>query len=113
MNNGLDIEVDFLDFGREDVTANPTDRAKFKLCSLRNIAVTSPYMHNGRFARLEEVVDHYNEEIHPSPNLDQAILATAETGLLLTSEDKTDFLNFLKTLTDETFLENPEYASPF
>lgn len=70
-------------------------------------------MHDGRFATLEEVVDHYNEGIHPSPTLDQALLATTETGLLLTAENKTDLINFLKTLTDETFLENPEFASPF
>ncbi|NEN23834.1 cytochrome-c peroxidase [Cryomorpha ignava] len=113
MNNGLDIEADFLDFGRENATENPADRAKFKVPSLRNIAVTPPYMHDGRFATLEEVVDHYNEGIHPSPTIDQALLATAETGLFLTTEDKTDLINFLKTLTDETYLENPEYASPF
>ena len=113
MNNGLEIEIDFLDFGREDITGDPTDRARFKVPSLRNIAVTPPYMHDGRFSTLEEVVDHYNEGIHPSPTLDQALLATTETGLLLTAEDKTDLINFLKTLTDETFLENPEYASPF
>ncbi len=113
MNNGLDIEADFLDFGRENATENSADRARFKVPSLRNIAVTAPYMHDGRFATLEEVVDHYNEGIHPSPTIDQALLATAETGLFLTAEDKTDLINFLKTLTDEMYLENPEYASPF
>ncbi len=113
MNNGLDIEADFLDFGRENATGNPADRARFKVPSLRNVAVSPPYMHDGRFASLEEVIDHYNEGIHPSPSLDQALLATAESGLFLTAEDKTDLIHFLKTLTDEAYLENPEYASPF
>lgn len=113
MNNGIDQENRFSDLGRELVTEDPTDRAKFKVPSLRNIALTPPYMHDGRFATLEEVVDHYNEGIHPSPTLDLALLATTETGLLLTTEDKADLINFLKTLTDDVYLENPEYASPF
>ena len=113
MNNGLDYESDFLDFGRENATDDPNDRAKFKVTSLRNVAVTPPYMHDGRFATLEEVIDHYNENIRESPSLDQALLATKETGLLLTDQDKTDLINFLQTLTDEVYLENPEYASPF
>lgn len=113
MNNGIDQENRFSDLGRELVTENPLDRAKFKVPSLRNIANSAPYMHDGRFATLEEVIDHYNENIHVSPTLDQALLATTETGLLLTDQDKTDLINFLKTLTDETYLENAEYASPF
>ncbi|HKK38252.1 MAG TPA: cytochrome c peroxidase, partial [Cryomorphaceae bacterium] len=113
MNNGLDTDAEFQDLGREDVTGDPEDRAKFKVPTLRNIAVTPPYMHDGRFNTLEEVVNHYNEGIKVSSSVDGAILATESTGLLLTDQDKTDLVNFLHTLTDESFATNPEYADPF
>ena len=113
MNNGLDTDANFEDFGRENATLLPEDRAKFKVPSLRNIAVTPPYMHDGRFNTLEEVIDHYNEGIQESSTVDDAILATKQTGLLLTEQDKTDLVNFLKTLTDTDLLTNTAYASPF
>lgn len=113
MNNGLDAEVDFADMGRENVTGDPMDRARFKVPSLRNIELTAPYMHDGRFSTLEEVVDHYNEGIHPSTTVDEAILATSETGLFLTDEDKVDLVNFLKTLTDQSFVNDERYTDPF
>lgn len=113
MNNGLDSEEDFADFGREKATMSPEDRAKFKVPSLRNIALTAPYMHDGRFATLEEVIDHYNEGIHPSSTIDPALLATSATGLFLTEEDKVDLVNFLKTLTDESMLTDERFSDPF
>ena len=113
MNNGLDTDSEFDDIGREEVTKNPADRAKFKVPSLRNVAVTPPYMHDGRFKTLEEVIDHYNEGIKESSTVDPAILTTKETGLLLTDQDKVDLINFLKTLTDPVFLDNDEYKDPF
>lgn len=113
MNNGLDTDAQFVDLGREEVTKNAADRAKFKVPTLRNIAVTPPYMHDGRFNTLEEVIDHYNEGIQESSTVDPAILATKGTGLGLTEQDKVDLVNFLKTLTDDTFLNNDEYKSPF
>ncbi len=113
MNNGLDNENDFADLGRALVTMNPNDNAKFKVPSLRNIAVTPPYMHDGRFSTLEEVIEHYNTGIKVSPTLDFALLNTTDTGLLLTEQDKQDLINFLHTLTDDVFLNNPEYKTPF
>ena len=113
MNNGLDTDAEITDIGREKVTNNASDRAKFKVPSLRNVAVTAPYMHDGRFKTLEEVIDHYNEGIKTSATADQTVLNTKDTGLMLTDQDKTDLINFLKTLTDETFLTNSEYADPF
>ncbi len=113
MNNGLDTDAEFLDTGRENVTMNTADRAKFKVPTLRNIEVTPPYMHDGRFQTLEEVVDHYNEGIKESSTADQTVLNTKDTGLFLTEQDKEDLVNFLKTLTDQTFLNNEEYKSPF
>lgn len=113
MNNGLDEDADFLDIGREEVSEKPEDRAKFKVPSLRNVAVTPPYMHDGRLNTLEEVIAHYNEGIRESSTVDPAILNTKDTGLFLTEQDKTDLVNFLKTLTDNDLLTNPAYASPF
>ena len=113
MNNGLDSDAEFVDMGREMVTMNPADRAKFKVPSLRNIELTPPYMHDGRFETLEEVIDHYNEGIKASSTVDPAILNTQSTGLLLTEDDKVDLINFLKTLTDYSLLNNEDYASPF
>jgi cytochrome c peroxidase len=113
MNNGLDSDTDFTDLGREDVTLNPEDRAKFKVPSLRNVALTAPYMHDGRFQTLEEVVDHYNEGIQSSSTVDPTVENTRETGLFLTEQDKEDLINFLHTLTDEVMINEPAYRSPF
>ncbi len=113
MNNGLDSDASMTDMGRAEVTNNPDDNGKFKVPSLRNIAVTAPYMHDGRFETLEQVIDHYNEGIQESSTADQTVLNTKDTGLFLTDQDKEDLINFLKTLTDETFLNEALYKSPF
>lgn len=113
INNGLDEEADFTDMGYYDVTENTDDRAKFKVPSLRNIELTAPYMHDGRFATLEEVVEHYDNGIHASPTLDVTLDNTRYTGLMLTPQDKADLVAFLKTLTDESLTTNPAYSSPF
>lgn len=109
MNNGLDEDGEFTDRGREDVTDNPEDRGKFKVPSLRNIAVTGPYMHDGRFNTLEEVIAHYNSELKNSMTLDPALEMTMDTGLMLDETDIQDLINFLHTLTDHHFLDNIEY----
>ncbi|MCH2234394.1 MAG: cytochrome-c peroxidase [Crocinitomicaceae bacterium] len=112
MNNGLDTDAMFTDIGFEAVTGNAEDRAKFKVTSLRNIEVTGPYMHDGRFTTLEEVVEHYNSGIHLSSTVDPAIANTESTGLMLDAQDKIDLVNFLKTLTDDTYLNNSDYSDP-
>lgn len=106
MNNGLDET--FTDLGLGAVTGNSFDNGKFKVPSLRNIEVTGPYMHDGRFNTLEEVVNHYNSGVVDSPTLDPNMHSGLE-GLNLNEQDITDLVNFLKTLTDEEFLNNPEY----
>jgi cytochrome c peroxidase len=113
MNNGLDAEADITDIGREEVTGNPNDKAKFKVTTLRNIELTAPYMHDGRFQTLEEVVEHYNSGIQTSATADPTVLNTQSTGLMLTTQDKQDLVNFLKALTDDTFLNEVAYGSPF
>ena len=112
-NNGLDSAEDFTDLGRFDVTGNPGDRARFRVTSLRNIAVNPPYMHDGRFETLEEVIQHYNSGIKNSPTLDQFLSTTQSTGLMLDEQEIADLVSFLHTLTDETFLNNPAYKNPF
>jgi cytochrome c peroxidase len=111
MNNGLDAT--FTDNGRGKATKDPADNGKFKVTSLRNIAVTAPYMHDGRFNTLEEVVNHYNSGIAASATLDPAIEQTREKGLFLTEQDKQDLVAFLKTLTDKDLSTNSNYSNPF
>lgn len=113
MNNGLDNDANMLDLGYMDVTSNSNDKGKFKVPTLRNIEVTFPYMHDGRFNTLEEVVDHYNSGIITSNTVDPAVLNTQSTGLMLTAQDKVDLVNFLKTLTDYTFLTDKRFSNPF
>ena len=111
MNNGLDAT--FADDGRGKATEDPADNGKFKVTSLRNIALTAPYMHDGRFNTLEEVVEHYNSQLQASSTLDPALEQTRETGLFLTEQDKKDLVAFLKTLTDKDLTTNSEYSTPF
>lgn len=110
MNNGLDNDSDFTDYGREKVSNFAFDRASFLMPSLRNVAHTAPYMHDGRFKTLEEVVEHYNSGVKMSSTVSPLIVPTISKGLGLSAQDKTDLVNFLKTLSDQKFLTNPEYA---
>ena len=113
MNNGLQTDGNFTDIGRENVTGLASDRGKMKITSLRNIELTAPYMHDGRFNSLEEVIDHYNSGLKSSTSLDPALANTMQTGLLLDGQDKTDIVAFLKTLTDDVLLIKEEYSNPF
>lgn len=110
MNNGLDSV--FTDKGLYDVTGNPNDMGKFKVPSLRNVEVSGPYMHDGRFETLEEVIDFYNAGVKESASLDPNMHAIKH-GLKLSDEDKQDLIAFMKTLTDPVYLNNPEYKNPF
>lgn len=110
MNNGLDSV--FTDKGLYEVTGDPNDIGKFKVPSLRNVEVSGPFMHDGRFATLEEVIEFYNSGVKESPSLDPNMHAIKH-GLGLSEEKKNDLIAFLKTLTDPVYLNNPEYASPF
>jgi len=101
-NNGLSpIETDT---GRERVTQDERDLYKFSTPSLRNIALTAPYMHDGRFETLEEVIEHYDHNLRRGPTLDPNLAEHPPTGIRLSSEDKKALVAFLKTLTDEKYL---------
>lgn len=97
-NNGLDRT--FADEGRAGVTGQDADRGKFKTPSLRNVAVTAPYMHDGRFGTLERVVTHYLEGIRPSPTLDPLLTAQNDSSPTLPAADQQALVAFLKTLTE-------------
>ena len=103
-NNGLDSEP-FADNGLGDFTGEQLDNGKFKTPTLRNIALTAPYMHDGRFATLEEVVEHYNSGGVESSTIDPLMKHVGE-GLGLTSQDKSDLVNFMLTFTDTAFINN-------
>ena len=100
-NNGL---RDDDDRGLESVTGRPTDRNRFITPSLRNIALTAPYMHDGRFKTLEEVISHYDSGLHRSPTLDPNLAKHPRDGLGLSEEDKSSLIALLRTLTDPQFL---------
>ena len=103
-NNGLPL--DDADIGRMAVTGAAADRGKFKAPSLRNIARTAPYMHDGRFAALEDVIEHYSSGVQRSETLDPNLAKHPAAGIELTAEQKHDLVAFLKTLTDEPFTQN-------
>lgn len=108
-NNGLDSV--FSDLGYGGVTGLPQDMGRFKTPTLRNVALTAPYMHDGRFQTLEEVIDHYDSGGHPSPTVD-AFMKYTQGGLQLTPQKKQQILAFLHALTDMDFVNDPRFQDP-
>lgn len=113
-NNGLDL--DYEDKGVAEVTGNYSQEGFFKVPLLKNVALTSPYMHDGRFATLEEVIEHYSSGIKNHPNVSNLLRdpATGEVQPKNFSEvEKEELLAFLHTLTDEQFAKEPKWSNPF
>ncbi len=106
-NNGLDET--FSDLGLGTVTGDPSDNGKFRTPSLRNLAFTAPYMHDGRFSTLDEVINHYSEGLKNSETIDPLMKKVAQGGVGLSSQDKIDLKAFLLTLTDKAFIKNPNF----
>lgn len=104
-NNGLSNATN-PDSGRAHITLNPQDRFKFKVPSLRNVYRTGPYMHDGRFVTLEAVLKHYATGVTYSETLDPLLNVNGVLGIPLTSEEQTQIIAFLKTLSDETFVRD-------
>jgi cytochrome c peroxidase len=98
-NNGLDAA--FKDAGRAHVTRRRSDAGKFSTPSLRNVAQTAPYMHDGRFATLAQVIEHYSTGVQRSDTLHPNLAKHPDGGLHLTAEDKRALVAFLETLTDD------------
>lgn len=105
-NNGLDQT--FSDLGRGLITQNPQDYGKFKTPSLRNVELTYPYMHDGRFYNLTQVLDHYSAGVQQSATLDPSL----QNGIPLTSSEKATLIAFLKTLTDYELMTNRWLSEP-
>ena len=117
-NNGLDCASDFTDFadlGKGGVSGDITENGFFKTPSLRNIALTAPYMHDGRFQTLEEVIDHYSEGGCMSPTISSELGSPHTTGQAInfTPDQKAALLAWLHSLTDSTLITNPAYSNPF
>ena len=109
-NTGLRPDSPRADGGVGDVTLRAGDLGSFKSPSLRNVEVTAPYGHDGRFATLEALIDHYSENAIVDPNLGYVIPVGP---LKFTASEKSALTSFLKTLTDRTFLSDPKFADPF
>ncbi|MEM8583855.1 MAG: cytochrome c peroxidase [Bacteroidota bacterium] len=110
-NTGLDTVAtlnDFPDLGRGEETGELFDNGKFRAPTLRNITLTAPYMHDGRFQTLEEVLDHYASGGHPTENRDPNI-----TGFPLSQEEKEALIAFLGTLVDEDVITDERFSNPF
>ncbi|WP_262916372.1 cytochrome-c peroxidase [Aestuariivivens sediminis] len=106
-NNGLDET--FTDLGLGKFTGDPADNGKFKTPSLRNLAFTAPYMHDGRFTTLEDVINHYSEGLKHSPTIDPLMKKVAQGGVQLSAQDKADLKAFLLSLSDFEFVINPDF----
>lgn len=106
-NNGLQPNPNLNDLGRETVTGFAQDRYKFKVPSLRNVALTAPYMHDGRFGSLQSVLNFYSSGVQNTPNLDPQLQQHPTLGIPLNQTEKEAIIAFLKTLTDEEFIQNP------
>ena len=107
-NTGLTVDPTINDYGRMRITNNKADSLKFKVPSLRNIAVTFPYGHDGRFISVGQVLEHYNSGVQVSATVDPLV----KNGIPLTTNDKYYIGQFLKTLTDSSFITNKRFAAP-
>lgn len=112
-NIGLDYPVK--DKGVGAVTGNPKEIGAFKIPNLRNVALTAPYMHDGRFATLDDVLDYYSHGIQNDPNLDENLRDKNGMPLRMniTTEDKKAIIAFLNTLTDYSMTTDPKFSNPF
>ncbi|MCB0514556.1 MAG: cytochrome c peroxidase [Chitinophagales bacterium] len=107
INNGLDTT--FADIGRALITETNDDLGKFKVPSLRNSMLTAPYMHDGRFKTIREVLDHYRFHVKNSPTLANELHKSGQLGISLTDEEVDNIILFLETLTDYEFIANPKF----
>lgn len=100
VNNGLPPDTTLNDYGRWNITKESKDSLLFKIPSLRNLSYTYPYMHDGRFKKLHEVLNHYTHGIVKTPTLAKEL----KTPIQLTPDEKADLIAFLLTLNDKTFV---------
>jgi cytochrome c peroxidase len=115
-NNGLESNPS--DSGYALVTGDPADIGKFRVPTLRNIMLTAPYMHDGRFRTMEEVLEHYNSGVQSSPTLDDRLTTNLTIGgppvqMNMSAYEKQALIAFLNTLTDQSFISDPKFSDPF
>jgi cytochrome c peroxidase len=108
-NNGLDANYRTADGGVGDITLAASQVGLFKSPSLRNVEFTAPYMHDGRLATLEAVIDHYDRDVKPHPNLDGRL----RRRLNFNQAERAALVAFLKTLSDRKFITDPKFSDPF
>lgn len=108
-NNGLDAT--FADLGLGEISGDPADNGKFKSPSLRNLAFTAPYMHDGRFSTLDQVINHYSEGLQNSPTIDPLMKKVTDGGVQLTSQEKAALKAFLLSLSDYEFINNLDFQN--
>lgn len=106
-NNGLDAV--FTDLGRGAITHNANDNGKFKVPTLRNIVLSAPYMHDGRFVDLDAVIEHYSTGVQHSATIDPLMEFASVGGVHLDEEERNQLKAFLLTLTDYKFVTNPDF----
>ncbi|MEO8149724.1 MAG: cytochrome c peroxidase [Bacteroidia bacterium] len=112
-NIGLD--KNYADNGLGLITGDPNDNGKFRIPILRNVALTAPYMHDGRFTTLDDVLEHYSHGIAKHKNLDQRLRDTDNQPkkFNISDQEKTALIAFLNTLTDYTVVTDPKFSNPF
>lgn len=106
-NNGLDSV--YADIGRDSPTHNRSDLAKFRVPSLRNVEVTGPYTHNGRFRVLQQVLNHYRSGMKNHAGLDPFFKKNNKAGIDITGEEQLQVISFLRTLTDIGFINDRRF----
>jgi len=109
-NNGLDS---IPEQGRAEISGDQNDIGKFKSPTLRNIEFTAPYMHDGRYETLEDVMDFYSKGVIWSPTIDPLMKKVSQGGVQLNDQDKVNLIAFLKTLSDTSYINNPTFSNPF
>lgn len=107
-NTGLPVNDFLKDYGRMRITTEPSDSLKFRVLSLRNVAITQPYLHDGRLYSVGQVIEHYRTGVQQSPTLDSSL----RNGIEFTRLEKYDLIQFLSTLTDTAFLKNKRFFAP-
>ncbi len=118
-NNGIDSVGsidDYIDKGRGAITADPNDNGKFRDPSLRNIALTGPYMHDGRYQTLDQVINYYSDSVRTSGTVDAqmfVVVGHPDGKRQFTQQEHDDLMNFLNSLTDTVFTHNPNFSNPF
>ena len=108
-NIGLPVDPSLNDLGRFRITGNVSDSLKFKVPSLRNVSVTANYMHDGRFASVQQAIRHYRYGVQRSTTLDPSL----QSGIQMSDAEEYNLMQFLKCLTDSSFLQEPRLSRPY